>query len=60
MKLNKPLIIHTRNAREDTLSILRNGHADRGGVIHCFTEDLPLLKRQWSLILYFDLGDCDF
>ncbi|MFQ0975481.1 TatD family hydrolase, partial [Vibrio campbellii] len=36
VELNKPLIIHTRNAREDTLEILRNGGAEKcGGVIHC-------------------------
>ncbi len=36
---NKPLIIHTREAAEDTLSIMQGEHAsDIGGVMHCFTE----------------------
>lgn len=36
----KPLIIHSRDARADTLSILREeGARDVGGVMHCFTED---------------------
>ncbi len=38
-QLNKPLIIHTRDAGDDTLAILREEKADLcGGVIHCFTE----------------------
>ena len=38
-QVNKPLIIHTRDAGEDTLNILRDGNAEQcGGVIHCFTE----------------------
>lgn len=35
----KPLVIHTRNAAEDTLSILKEESArDAGGIIHCFSE----------------------
>ena len=38
-QLNKPVIIHTRDAAEDTLNILREENAEQcGGVIHCFTE----------------------
>jgi TatD DNase family protein len=40
-QLGKPLIIHTRDARSDTLQILREENAQAiGGVFHCFTEDL--------------------
>ena len=39
-QVNKPLIIHMRDATADTLQILREEHAeDIGGVMHCFTED---------------------
>ena len=35
----KPLIIHTRDAGEDTLRIMREERANEvGGVMHCFTE----------------------
>ena len=35
----KPLIIHTRNAAEDTLAIMaEEGAGEVGGVMHCFTE----------------------
>jgi len=37
--LKKPLIIHTREAAEDTLAILQQeGAAAVGGVMHCFTD----------------------
>jgi len=37
-QLNKPVIIHTRDAGDDTLAILGEEKAACGGVIHCFTE----------------------
>ncbi len=37
-ELGLPVVIHTREADEDTLAILRDEGADRvGGVIHCFS-----------------------
>lgn len=57
VKLNKPLIIHTRNAREDTLDILRKGNADKcGGVIHCFTEDFAFAKAAIELGFYISIS----
>lgn len=39
-ELKKPVIVHTRDAREDTLAILKEEQVmDCGGVLHCFTED---------------------
>jgi len=44
--LNKPLIIHTRDARADTLNILQTGHAEKcGGVLHCFTESYEMAEE---------------
>jgi TatD DNase family protein len=38
-RVGKPLVIHTRNAAEDTLRIMREeGAGEAGGVMHCFTE----------------------
>ncbi|MDQ5883692.1 MAG: TatD DNase family protein, partial [Pseudomonadota bacterium] len=43
--LNKPLIIHTRQAKEDTLKILKAENASScRGVMHCFTEDWDCAK----------------
>lgn len=48
---SKPLIIHTRAARDDTLKIIREERAGViGGVFHCFTEDS---ETAWTAI---DLG----
>ena len=33
----KPIVIHTREAWEDTLSLIREHPLPRGGIMHCFT-----------------------
>lgn len=44
--VKKPLVIHTREAPADTLQILRDENArDVGGIIHCFSEDLPFAEQ---------------
>ena len=49
----KPLIIHTREARDDTIRILREEGADAvGGVLHCFTEDWGMAKQGLDLGFY--------
>lgn len=55
--VNKPLIIHTREAREDTLRILREEGAERvGGVLHCFTEDWETAKAALEIGFYVSLS----
>lgn len=49
----KPLIIHSRDAREDTIRILREEGADAvGGVLHCFTETWEMAKQGLDLGFY--------
>ncbi len=44
-EVNKPLIIHTREAREDTIRIMKEEKADNvGGVMHCFTETWDMAR----------------
>lgn len=44
--LGKPLIVHTRQARADTLQILAEENAaDVSGVLHCFTEDWAMAQK---------------
>ena len=39
-EINKPLIIHTRDAKDDVIKILKEEGADTvGGVMHCFVDD---------------------
>lgn len=46
----KPLIIHSRAAKADTLSILEEEGADKvGGVFHCFTEDMETARKAIEL-----------
>ncbi|MCD8505171.1 MAG: TatD family hydrolase [Burkholderiaceae bacterium] len=48
-----PLIIHTREAREDTIRILREEGADEvGGVMHCFTESWEMAQQSMELGFY--------
>lgn len=56
-KLNKPLVIHTRSAREDTMNMLEQHHAEKcGGVLHCFTEDWAMAKRALDLGFYISIS----
>lgn len=46
----KPLIIHTREAAEDTLEIMaEEGAAKAGGVMHCFTETAEVARRAMEM-----------
>ena len=53
--VKKPIVVHTREAAEDTLDILTSeGARDVGGVIHCFSEDRAFATR--ALDLGFDVS----
>lgn len=57
VKLNKPLIVHTRDAREDTLQVLREEGAARcGGVLHCFTESWDVAAAAMELGFFISLS----
>ncbi|WP_250658375.1 TatD family hydrolase [Alkalimarinus coralli] len=46
----KPVIVHTRDARDDTLAIIKKeGDINIGGVLHCFTENWDMAKRALDL-----------
>ncbi len=53
--VKKPIVVHTREAAEDTIAILAaEGAREVGGVIHCFSEDKPFAER--ALDLGFDVS----
>jgi TatD DNase family protein len=53
--LRKPIVVHTRSAPGETLSILvEEGAREVGGIIHCFSEDRSFAER--ALDLDFDLS----
>lgn len=56
-QLNKPLVVHTRDAREDTIALLKANHADRcQGVLHCFTENWEMAKAALDLGFYISFS----
>jgi TatD DNase family protein len=55
--LKKPLIIHTRDAKQDTLRLLEEeGAGEVGGVIHCFTEDWEFAQKALDLNFYISFS----
>ena len=56
-QLKKPLIIHTHEARDDTMDILEQEDAEEaGGIIHCFTENWETAKRALDIGFYISLS----
>ncbi len=54
---NKPLIIHTRSAADDTLRIMQEEGANKvGGVMHCFTESLEVALAAISMGFYISFS----
>ncbi|MEC5400196.1 TatD family hydrolase [Uliginosibacterium sp. H1] len=54
---DKPLIIHTRDAAEDTIRLMREEGADQcGGVMHCFTETQDVADAALELGFYISFS----
>jgi len=56
-ELQLPVIVHTRDAREDTINLIRD-HGDTGssGVLHCFTESWEMAEQALALNYYISLS----
>jgi TatD DNase family protein len=53
----KPLIIHTRAAKRDTIQIMtEEGAREAGGVMHCFTEDWTMARQALDLGFYISFS----
>jgi TatD DNase family protein len=49
-RAKKPIVVHTRDAPDETLAILREeGAKDVGGIIHCFSEDAAFARAALDL-----------
>lgn len=56
-KVNKPIIIHNRDAHEDTVRILKEEKAEEvGGVMHCFSGSWEIAKQCLDLNFYISFG----
>jgi TatD DNase family protein len=56
-RVGKPLIVHSRDAKEDTLRVLDEaGAASVGGVMHCFVDDWATAERAMELGFYISFS----
>ncbi len=52
-QVNKPIIVHDRDAHEEVIQILREEDAhSTGGVLHCFSGDLKMARQCLDLGFY--------
>ncbi len=57
IRVQKPLIIHTRSASEDTIRIMKEeGASQVAGVMHCFTESLEVAKAAMEQGFYISFS----
>lgn len=54
--LNLPLIIHSREAKEDTLKILKENAEGIRGVFHCFSGDMEMAERALEMGFYISFS----
>ncbi|MED7788908.1 TatD family hydrolase [Francisella sp. 19X1-34] len=53
----KPIIVHTRAAKQDTLDILKSENVEKcGGILHCFTEDYDMAKQAIDVGMYISFS----
>jgi TatD DNase family protein len=53
----KPTIVHTRDAREDTIKLIaEHGSAEVGGVLHCFTESWAMAEAALDMGYYISFS----
>jgi TatD DNase family protein len=53
----KPLIIHSRDAREDTIGLMREeGAHEAGGIMHCFVEDWETAQQAMEMGFYISFS----
>ena len=55
-KLNKPILVHSRDAHEDMVELLQNHPPKCGGIMHCFSGGLEVAKKLAPLGFVFALG----
>ena len=55
-ELDKPVIIHSRDAAADTVDIMKQEWADRKAVIHCYSYSKELAKVFAKMGYYFGIG----
>ena len=56
-KTGLPVVIHSRDAAQDTLDIIKEEHGEQiGGVIHCFSYGKEMAREYLNMGLYLGIG----
>ncbi len=56
-ELQLPVVVHTRDAREDTIDFIRQyGSKESAGVLHCFTETLEMARAALELNYFISIS----
>lgn len=56
-EVQKPVIIHSRDAAQDTIDIMKAEHAEEiGGVVHCYSYSVETAKIFLDMGYYFGIG----
>ncbi len=56
-KAGLPIVIHSRDAAEDTLNIVKDTQAETvGGIVHCFSYGTQVAKQYLDLGFYIGVG----
>jgi len=53
---NLPIIVHSREAKNDTIRVLRREAADSAGVLHCFSGDMEMARDAMGLGFYISIA----
>lgn len=52
-----PIVIHSRDAAQDTVELMKEGHAEEiGGTIHCYSYSKEMAKTFLDMGFYFGIG----
>lgn len=55
-KLNLPIIVHSRDAAEDTYELIKAHNPDKKGVIHCFSSSYEMAVKYVEMGYYIGIG----
>lgn len=54
--VNKPIIVHSRDAHDDTYEIISNNVPIKGGIMHCYSGSLEMAQKLAPFGMMFALG----
>lgn len=55
-ELSLPVVVHTREARRQTIDAIREARSPAAGVLHCFTEDWETARQALDLGYYVSIS----